>query len=110
MPCNLKLADPDIMTRKPHQPLQELKPDPLKSVRDRTSGGAKAVFQRAGTAGQPLVVNIQRFATKEGDDPDAAPPGPPETISLSAKVFGQPLRLDILQTVLDLNLELTYDW
>jgi hypothetical protein len=78
-------------------------------VRDRTSGGAKAVFQRAGTAGQPLVVNIQRFATKEGDDPDAAPPGPPETLSLSAKVFGQPLRLDILQTVLVTNKEWNND-
>jgi hypothetical protein len=102
LPSNLKLADPAIMSRPAHRPLQELKPDAPKSVRDLTAGGAKAVFQRAGSAGKPLVVNIEKFATKEGDDPEA-PPGPPETITLSAKVFGQPLRLDILQTVFTIN-------
>lgn len=94
LPPNLTLADPDLLTRPERPSLQQTRLDETSSPRN----SPRAVFQRPGAMGRPVELPVHAFAVAPGADSDAPPP-PPETIQLNAKVFGQPLRLDILQTV-----------
>jgi hypothetical protein len=103
LPSNLKLADPDLLNAKPKPSHQVVSPDPPRSVRDRN---AAFVFQRPGVLNQQIQVPVLSFAASASSEKAAAadtdpatPPPPPELLTLNPRVFGLPLRLDILQTV-----------
>lgn len=111
LPSNLTLEDEDLLD----EPLENDMPHqraPLDyESADLVRGMPQAVFQRPGLAigDAALEVPVVPFAeeTMGGDDAgdgssiDAPPPPPPPppTVTLDARVFGLPLRLDVLQTV-----------
>mmetsp|Transcript_25543 Transcript_25543/g.33256 ORF Transcript_25543/g.33256 Transcript_25543/m.33256 type:complete len:332 (-) Transcript_25543:195-1190(-) len=100
LPPNLKLADEDILDPVYNFPgeskmrHQKAPLDMPKSVRD----SATSVFQRSGLMEPTIDIPVSHFSSKPDDDPNDPPP-PPEMMKLDSKVFGLPLRLDILQTV-----------
>jgi hypothetical protein len=119
MPANLKLEDEELLGEEPElQNPHQLAPvdDFSRSSIERTrSGPPRAVFERPGLApgDAQLTVPVVAFAEypfeddlndEAAADDNAAtatppPPPPPPSVSLDDRVFGLPLRLDVLQTV-----------
>lgn len=82
-------------------PLRVCHPTKVASVDatdDRRAVG-RAVFQRAGCGAGKLTVDLVPFATFPSAAAAPQQPPPPAQLELNARVFGQPLRLDVLQTV-----------
>lgn len=100
LPSNIVLADDNLLREEieedaPHQvaPVDAMAKD---SASEEVKG--RAVYQRSGLAPGAAALQIPVVAFTDYDVADLLPQPPPSVV-LDARVFGAPLRLDVLQTV-----------
>lgn len=99
----MKLADVDILDPSV-KPVDESRNRHQIAKMDEISKNSTrypktSLYQRSGVMTPFLDINIMKFSSQPEDDVENTVPPPPETMQLNSRVFGLPLRLDILQTV-----------